>query len=134
MLALAPSLLRALGEGVARLNDGDPKDREHADNTVKYMALMGYVHSGYNFVSFEQILVTGHMHPGGFWTNDLNDTEKTRVVASLGALTADLVDLIHACKFDDLPELVLSQMATTIRDLRSGKGLRYEPADLRKSE
>jgi len=45
---------RALGEGVARLQDGDLTDGAAADAVIATMVRQGYVHSGYDF--FERAL------------------------------------------------------------------------------
>ena len=57
-LILTPAVLRALGEGVSRLNDGDMSDGEAADTVVETMRGLGYRKSGYDFVKVERFLIT----------------------------------------------------------------------------
>ena len=59
-ITLTPSVLRALGEGVARLQDGDPDDCRKADEVIEALAAAGYVYGTYNFVSRDSVLVVSY--------------------------------------------------------------------------
>lgn len=50
-IELSKSVLRALGEGVAGLDDGDTKDNKAADEVRTELEKLGYVYTSYNFVS-----------------------------------------------------------------------------------
>ena len=56
-LELTPATLRALGEGVQRLRDGDLDDCTKADEVVEAMRAMGYRLGGYEFVKCTRFTV-----------------------------------------------------------------------------
>lgn len=125
------AMLRALGQGVDRLNDGDPRDRRDADEVVQTLAREGYVydHRGH-FIHQVEILVTGHMHENGAWKDDLTDADRSQVVMEQGVLLPSMTQSILDGKFHDLPFILLESMAQSIRGIRVAKGLRFEPIDL----
>lgn len=48
-IALTPAVLRALGEGCSRLDDGDLEDGAAADQVRQLLAYIGYKHEAYDF-------------------------------------------------------------------------------------
>jgi hypothetical protein len=129
MATYSKEMLRALGVGVDRLNDGDPKDREAADAVVAEMHQEGYLYEAGRFVSRNACLVNGHMCPDGAWSKDLTLDEKASVVLALGALLPCVRRRVEEHRFMELPEVILNTMADFIRNTRTDKGLRFEPAD-----
>lgn len=122
-------MLRALGTGVDRLNDGDPKDRADADAVVTQMNRDGYLYESGIFLSRNACLVNGHMHPSGVWSEDLTADEKGVVVRALGSLPSEMTQLIEEHRFTELPEIIINMMAAFIQNTRTAKGLRFEPTD-----
>jgi hypothetical protein len=124
-------MLRVLGAGVSRLQDGDLKDRNTAHGVQEDLRCQGYLFDGYGmFHHRDAILVNCHMHPNGHSSADLTDSERERIIRDQGALLPEMDHAIDECRYLDLPELLLSTMAASIRNIRQGKGLHYEPRDL----
>ena len=48
-ITLTPAILRALGEGCSRLDDGDLSDCAKADEVRETLSRLGYKHAGYDF-------------------------------------------------------------------------------------
>jgi hypothetical protein len=48
-IPLTPAVLRVLGEGCSRLDDGDLSDRAKADAVRSALARLGFEHAGYDF-------------------------------------------------------------------------------------
>jgi hypothetical protein len=124
-------MLRVLGAGLSRLHDGDSKDRRAADEVEEDLRVQGYLFDGYGmFHHRDAILVNGHMHPNGSWSADLTDPERERVIRDQGVLLPEMDHAINESRYLDLPEILLSTMAASIRNIRLTKSLRVEPKDL----
>jgi len=78
-LELTPAALRALGEGVQRLRDGDLDDCAQADRVVESMKAMGYRLGGYTFIqqSRFELIVDGVVYATRDDEADLADLMET---------------------------------------------------------
>lgn len=52
-IPLTPAVLRALGEGCSRLDDGDLKDCAEAERVRAMLKQLGYKHASYDFYPAE---------------------------------------------------------------------------------
>jgi len=129
MTIYSKEMLRALGVGVDRLNDGDLRDRAAADAVVGQLRREGYLYESGRVLSLNACLVNGHMHPDGAWSKDLTERERESVILALGALFPEPSQLIVENRFMELPEVMTNTMADFIRNTRMAKGLRFEPVD-----
>ena len=136
---ISPKMRRVLGAGVARLMDGDLRDRSDAEEVICDLRDEGYVYEEPGtFLSRNAILVNGSMHPDGVWTKDLETVEKESVIRALlvlaqpcgGAMLPEVNLLIDKCRYLELPDGVIDELAHHVRFIRKLKGLRFEPADL----
>lgn len=121
--------LRVLSNGVDRLMDGDPNDRQCARKVIDELRNLGYVYD-HGFIARYSILVNGHMRSDGQWATDLTASEKEFVLTSQGALLPEMEQAIKEERYRDLPDILLQSMASVIMDVRHTKGLRPEPSDL----
>jgi len=114
--------LRALGEGVQGLRNGDIQDRQIADQTEDELRVAGYTLCGYNFVRTSQVLVTSHLHPDGAHKDVLDESDRKVLLSLPGVKQLDLFNL---------PESVADILGGMIRDMRIEKRLSADPEDLR---
>lgn len=124
MLHLIKSVRRALGEGVSRLQDGDPTDNLAAREVIQQMRVLGYIYEGYDFISRHTIVVTSHLSPHGADKDDLTDDEKAQVLSVIDG--TEFFKTVKDNRFGDLPDIVVQVMADEIRNIRRAKGLRFE--------
>lgn len=112
--------LRAMGEGVMRLRDGDLKDGLVADQVESELRTVGYTLAGYNFVRTTQILITSHLHPDGAHKDVLDETDR-KVLMSLPG--------VKQLNLHNLPEGIADILGNMIRDMRIEKGLSADPPE-----
>lgn len=121
------TMLRALGQGVDRLHDGDPQDRRDADQVVSDLQVYGYIYEAGTFNHEAALLVNGHLHPMGCYKDDLTLAEKEQVIQEMGSLLPEMYQIIDENRYLDLPLGLLIAMWGSIRDIRNTKGLRVYP-------
>lgn len=110
-ITLTPSVLRALGEGVARLQDGDPDDCRKADEVIEALAAAGYVYGTYDFISRDSVLVVSYACRQGADFGQLSAEALARVcwIAGFSPKGFDYKEL------SSISEEVLAKMAAVIR-------------------
>ena len=93
-ITLTDSVLRALGEGVSHLNDGDESDGLLADEVIEVMRKLGYRLGGYEFYKQARFSVT---------VNGYTDTCETKneVVSILSALPMAKRKRVKVWDYDD---------------------------------
>jgi len=118
-IELTPAILRALAEGIERLNDGDLGDISKAAEVQAVVEAKGYKLWGYDFISTERTQVNAHLLYNGFARDVLDAGEKSTVLA-----LADGPGFLgtNARFLDACPDAV-HRMAERIGDLREAKGL-----------
>ena len=57
MVILNKAMVRAIGQGVDRLMDGDPRDRAEAEEVIRTLEALGYAYGGGSFFHRDEILV-----------------------------------------------------------------------------
>jgi len=120
-IRLTPEALRALGEGVCRLRDGDFDDHQAADKVVEVMAGMGYVLTGYRFESRDRLLVVSHLHCNGADRDILTEVENGHVrylADGFGPGVRDPELLGDWSHVRDSSDVAVRRMADEIRELR----------------
>lgn len=133
IISLTPEILRALGEGVSRLRDGDLKDCLAADEIVEVMAWKGYVLTGQRFVLKDWLLVVSHLHYDGADRDVLTAGERKLAVRQADGFGPGVTDpelLGDWSHVRDSSDAAVRRMAAEIRRLRQAKGLPVDPANL----
>jgi hypothetical protein len=118
-ITLTEPFLRALGEGVQNLYNGDPSDRPRADEVVSTMKRAGFILVGRRFVSASQVIVRSHFHPDGEDYQHLTPEERHQILAEVGVERWD-VQSSH----------LIEQLAYCILDLRVTRGLPKNPQEI----
>jgi hypothetical protein len=114
-IELTKEVLRALGEGVDRLNDGDTNDRDAADAVDAMLDSLGYVREGCNYISKTSCTVVAYACRQGADFGKLSPAALALVCGQAdGAIGLDGFDYAELPK---LSESVLTRMANKIVEL-----------------
>ncbi len=112
-IELTPEVLRTLGEGVARLEDGDTEDCSKALAVREEMGRQGYEYTSYDFMSKDRILVTSYTCTVGADFGKLSESALALVCGQVeGAVS---LDGISYSQLKTLNEDTITRMARIIR-------------------
>lgn len=129
-IKLSTDVLRALGEGVSRLRDGDEEDCQVADRIDQELRLKGYILSGYEYNERSWDIVVSHLSYNGEHQDVLTPNEKHRVRSFADGFgeTNDPALLRDWSHVRDSSQEAIVEMAQVIRKIRLSKRLPEFPA------